>query len=276
MGRMAHIVVGQALDCNKLKIKVVLEPPSSGAISPCTCFGVKSVLTWVRELLKDCVAMDRGHKHSSGRSEIAIWLELRSHHVPNDTQELLPPPPPPASSPGAALPSTSSSAALSCAPAQVNTNIDTLTDAEMLELDAQLANFQTIVQMLDDSIENSRNIPPPPTNQMIANSRSKFTVNYGMDPAFCLTVAPGLWNHGLPALVLGSQRPCQYFTPQASHPLLTQRLLHPPHQVMDSHIPCRRCAPRTSEQHSYHLRQTVRSSRSGESQISLMLYSCPD
>ena len=153
MGRMAHIVVGQALDCNKLKIKVVLEPPSSGAISPCTCFGVKSVLTWVRELLKDCVAMDRGHKHSSGRSEIAIRLELRSHHVPNDTQELLPPPPPPASSPGAVLPSTSSSAALSCATAQANTNIDTLTDAEMLELDAQLANFQTIVQMLDDSIE---------------------------------------------------------------------------------------------------------------------------
>ena len=76
MGRMAHVVLGQAKDPNKLKVKVMLSPPMNGTISPCACFGVKSVLGWVRTLVSLSVAMDRGHKHSSGLSEISIWLNL--------------------------------------------------------------------------------------------------------------------------------------------------------------------------------------------------------
>ena len=57
MGRKAHVVVGQAMDPSKLKIKFVPEPPSAGAVSPCTCFGVKAVISWIRHLAQTCVAM---------------------------------------------------------------------------------------------------------------------------------------------------------------------------------------------------------------------------
>ena len=105
MGRKAHIVVGQALDPNKLKVKIVLDPPSAGAISPSTCFGVTSVINWIRSLALTAVTMDRGHKHSNGMSEVAIWFSFRETLDPNLTateticNDPPPPPPPPLNPP---------------------------------------------------------------------------------------------------------------------------------------------------------------------------------
>ena len=44
MGRSGHVVVGPAQDPGKLKVKVVLLPPSVGALSASTRIGIQSVL----------------------------------------------------------------------------------------------------------------------------------------------------------------------------------------------------------------------------------------
>jgi hypothetical protein len=75
MGRKVHVAIGQAKDIGKFKVKIILQPPSLGAADNGTVFGVTSMLTHIRKLVIDHSAMDRGHKHSSGVSEIAIWIK---------------------------------------------------------------------------------------------------------------------------------------------------------------------------------------------------------
>ena len=103
MGRKAHIAVGQALDPDKLKVKIVLDTPSAGAISPSTCYGVMSLISWIRTLAQTAVTMDRDHKHSNGMSEVAIWFSFREalDQNPTATETIFndPPPPPPPQTP---------------------------------------------------------------------------------------------------------------------------------------------------------------------------------
>ena len=71
-GRVGHVVVGAAQDPEKLKVKVMLHPDGVGAMSAATRFGMESVLTNIRAMASQHIAMDRGHKHTSGLSEVAI------------------------------------------------------------------------------------------------------------------------------------------------------------------------------------------------------------
>ena len=79
MGRSGHVVVGPAQDPLKLKVKIVLQPPSLGALSIPARIGVEAVLAHVRQMATQHVAVDRGHKHSSGLSEVAIWIRMVSN-----------------------------------------------------------------------------------------------------------------------------------------------------------------------------------------------------
>ena len=82
MGRKMHVVVGQALDSSKTKIKVVLDPPSSGTLGPFTAEAIIATLRLIRNWAIDGSAMDRGHKHSNGQSFVHIWLSI----TPSGTQ----------------------------------------------------------------------------------------------------------------------------------------------------------------------------------------------
>ena len=84
MGRKLHVVIGQAADTTKTKIKLVLDKPQSGTLAEISASAVTTTLRMIREWVLSSVATDRGHKHSSGQSIVHIWLSL----VP------APPPPP--------------------------------------------------------------------------------------------------------------------------------------------------------------------------------------
>ena len=71
-------MIGQGLDPLKIKVKFILEPASDGCISD---------IGWVRCLAQTIVAMDRGHKHTNGVFEVAIWL---SHARASPVSELAP------------------------------------------------------------------------------------------------------------------------------------------------------------------------------------------
>ena len=73
-GRIGHIAVGAARDPNKAKVKVSLQPWSAGRADPCVTAAVVLTMYQVKQMVQSHVAMDRGHKHSSGAAEIAFWL----------------------------------------------------------------------------------------------------------------------------------------------------------------------------------------------------------
>jgi len=79
----------------------------------------------MRGLVQNFVAMDRGHKHSSGISEVAIWLDLTR---PGNSEQLLPPPPPPPT-----LPMSRESDSNNIGPAAADANAgDAVDDAALL------------------------------------------------------------------------------------------------------------------------------------------------
>ena len=74
MGSKGHICIGGARDAGKLKVRIVLQAPSDGAIDPAACVGLCGALAFVRHMVSGGVAVDRGHKQSNGLSEVAIWI----------------------------------------------------------------------------------------------------------------------------------------------------------------------------------------------------------
>ena len=72
LGRSGHVIIGPAQGPLKLKVRIVLQPPSSGALSAAARVSVEMVLANVRTPTTQHVAVHRGHRHSSGLSEIAI------------------------------------------------------------------------------------------------------------------------------------------------------------------------------------------------------------
>lgn len=77
-GRRVHMHIGRAQNVELSKVKIILDPPSAGAISPSVAISVRGALAAVRQLAVEHVAVDRGHKHSTGTSEVAIWIRMRS------------------------------------------------------------------------------------------------------------------------------------------------------------------------------------------------------
>jgi len=86
MGRRAHLVIGQALDSTKIKIKVVLDSPVEGPMNVHAATGVQAALQLVRHWVISHTAVDRGHRYSSGRSEVNVWISgftLGDQWLPN-------------------------------------------------------------------------------------------------------------------------------------------------------------------------------------------------
>ena len=78
MGRKGHVVFSEALDPCKLKIRIVLNSPGDGALGVAAAEGIKQVLQWTRQLAGTNICVDRGHKFSSGISEVCIWVKMFS------------------------------------------------------------------------------------------------------------------------------------------------------------------------------------------------------
>eukprot|EP00928_Gymnodinium_smaydae_P069680 TRINITY_DN5331_c0_g1_i1.p1 TRINITY_DN5331_c0_g1~~TRINITY_DN5331_c0_g1_i1.p1 ORF type:complete len:388 (-),score=18.61 TRINITY_DN5331_c0_g1_i1:130-1224(-) len=84
-GRSTHLSIGAAKDGNKLKIKICMQP--SYNMQPVVRDYQLTVVQHIRDLLASgFVAMDRGHKHSDGMSEVSIWLHRTREpdHVTTD------------------------------------------------------------------------------------------------------------------------------------------------------------------------------------------------
>lgn len=86
MGRRVHIHVGRALKDYHCKVKILLEPAEAGAVDPVVAAALLSMLASVRQLVLTHCAVDRGHRHSSGVSEIAIWLSPQPEFAGVDLQ----------------------------------------------------------------------------------------------------------------------------------------------------------------------------------------------
>ena len=83
MGRCAHLHFGKANCDTRAKIKIILDPPSEGTISPLVAAVIQYTLRFLRELAVIYRSVHRGHRHSSGSSEVSIWLSVdeRSSHA---------------------------------------------------------------------------------------------------------------------------------------------------------------------------------------------------
>ena len=87
-----HVHIGRSDREDRAKIKLVLDPPSAGQISPIVATSVQCALASVRQLVQAHPSTDRGHKHSSGVSEVCIWV---SYLRRSGTDDMPPPPAPP-------------------------------------------------------------------------------------------------------------------------------------------------------------------------------------
>ena len=75
MGRRRHVTIGVALDPRKCKFKVTLDAAADGCpITPMVEEALIGVLTGLRALAHNGVATDRGHRYSSGISEVSFWV----------------------------------------------------------------------------------------------------------------------------------------------------------------------------------------------------------
>ena len=74
--------IGSALDQTKAKYKIVLD--DEGGLMPATKYALCLALDQLRLLVEHHPAVDRGHRHSSGSSEVAIWVRFR-HDPGTDT-----------------------------------------------------------------------------------------------------------------------------------------------------------------------------------------------
>ena len=183
MGRKEYICIGSAQDELKFKAKIILEPPSSGAVSPAVAGGLRASVDVLRRLAVLLHACDRGHKEPSGHSVIHIWFSFtlgRSSsrdgtsdsgpyqsalHVPTSAPSTVPEPPPglPSASvstaaPPETVPSTSATAPAASetvvgAGAQVEAALGTPPLATQIELASpERAEFATGAESVARSI----------------------------------------------------------------------------------------------------------------------------
>ena len=76
VGRKGHISFGEARDAKKLKVKIVLEPACEEPPSQIVRLGLNTSILAIRGLAQKHVSVDRGHKHSSGKTEINVWISF--------------------------------------------------------------------------------------------------------------------------------------------------------------------------------------------------------
>ena len=74
-GRRCHVSFGEARDADKLKIKIILYPLfKDHTVEPFVAIALCNTLTVIGSTLANSVAMDRGHRHSSGVSVVNTWI----------------------------------------------------------------------------------------------------------------------------------------------------------------------------------------------------------
>lgn len=73
-GRIIHIVAGQAKTPDKMKLQIILHPAADGTSSAFGCEHLRAQLLHLRQVIQCGISIDKGHKHSSGYSEVAIWI----------------------------------------------------------------------------------------------------------------------------------------------------------------------------------------------------------
>ena len=78
-GRGYHVGVGAALDASKFKVKITLHPERVGTPSRAAMFAASAMMDLLRSWATMHSAVDRGHKFSSGWSEVCIWFRLVGH-----------------------------------------------------------------------------------------------------------------------------------------------------------------------------------------------------
>ena len=78
-----------------MKLRIVLHEPSQGTTSVFVQESILAQLRLIRKLAADNSAMDRGHRHSNGMSEICIWIKRTCDLDAHSTVHVIPPRPPP-------------------------------------------------------------------------------------------------------------------------------------------------------------------------------------
>lgn len=76
MGRMAHISISCAQDTSKVKYKIVLDDVQAGQIPFSTMQAISIMLDQLRMVVVCNPSVDRGHRYSNGKTEIAIWVQF--------------------------------------------------------------------------------------------------------------------------------------------------------------------------------------------------------
>ena len=71
--RKVHVTFGCAEGAGRSKVKkITVQPPSAGNIDPAAGSLVTSALRHLQTCLQEYVTLDRGHRHSSGVTHVAI------------------------------------------------------------------------------------------------------------------------------------------------------------------------------------------------------------
>ena len=77
-----HISIGSAKDQNKMKIKISIDDGTMNVASDALKFSLHATLTFLSQLASDGSAVDRGHRHSDGRSIVQIWMSFPARPSP--------------------------------------------------------------------------------------------------------------------------------------------------------------------------------------------------
>ena len=80
-GYVVHVAVSSAAQHGRAKIKIIISG-QDGCTSAITRATIGAVLGSIAELVKRNVAVDRGHKHSDGSTEVSIWVSLGEYLTP--------------------------------------------------------------------------------------------------------------------------------------------------------------------------------------------------
>ena len=81
-GATSKLLLWRGLRC--FQVKIALEPNSAGPPALMVAFGICGSITTLRQLAQQFISVDRGHKHSSGKTAICIWMSgLRSELANN-------------------------------------------------------------------------------------------------------------------------------------------------------------------------------------------------
>lgn len=78
-GRELHVAASSAQAQDTLKFRITIRDEPGAAMSAFVRAGLVAQQNLIRDLAVTHVAVDRGHRHSRGRSEVCFWIGPRRH-----------------------------------------------------------------------------------------------------------------------------------------------------------------------------------------------------